>query len=1342
MESLQNSNADMKENIERLCRLQTEGSKRQRLIGETSAELDHHRKDQTYTEIKAVTACLQMLDNSKVLILSGREGSGKSKNSLEILRRIKEKHPETDVIKLKRLTQFSDIIKEDAVTVVLFEDVFGRITKQFCENTDEPILDSLHSYIKLGNVKVIFVICNTVKQECQSLLSSHDIFYNNIAYLDLNSEEFELSYKEKESILVNYCTKNEIDIIYKDDSFNHNDRNIDKIKVSSIDKPDVSCRMSADNKCLVINCSAIEEMISSDPYQGFPECCRLFTRNKNITKLGATYFRYPLKSLLKEIESMRMEGKANDVKGLKYVILLYILLNQAQSAGSLQTESHDRVLMSINENGIDVLAHQTLFKECYSRNIGLNVHDIMYLCEELTCRYLTRKENTIYFQHRTFQDSVLISYCKINPKAIIPLLSIDHMVDIVRPQNYMEQEEEIFIKIPTIYYPELAVKIISFFYSDQRYANVKHDMIDMTELFMNVCCSSYNEEKHAIDCMMDNVDHSLIDYDKCIDEMLGLGALVQLVENLFKQWDDYDEDGQYYYKDIETFFRLLLKYHSDNIGVAEMIMEKACNVGSHRIVEELLLDKFDNISYYLNRTLDKCLSQGLDKIFVSNNGGYGKLLMLFIQRVNIKFIDLDSLMNDVCNIGHTSAVLWLLENNYSHCFDLRNVLNKASYHGDLELVKYLQQTYKTGDFDYKTAMVKACQNSQNKMLDVCKWLWANTDRDWFDMKVALNNASRYDNTTVVEWILTDVDTELFDTEDALFCACEHGSYNTVKLLLETSGINIFDFQYAITVACRNENNGYTIIAKLLYERADKSTINIHAVFSVACKNYRSDIVQWIIETCDQNISFTETRDGNKDSTKSLDKNLVDMDQALTCIINMVASDSHKENHNETKKKLVWLILNQCDPKAIYIFELLTETCKNDWIEIFQWILRKVDNSGLNIGEVINEACQNGAFKIVKWSLENINIQLLDADNVMIESCGSGWLECLVLIQKHCNQYNLHAAMLEACTYGRLDIVKWLLQNYNYKYFNLPLLLKETARNGWTHIFSRLITHFQFYNSDLQFATKEALINGNQRIIKLMLLVVGRDALDLSTPLIEELADTETEIVVNFILRNFDLRRLDLSKIMTNACKFGWQNIASFIINNDSNCLCDSALGLIDISSFITGKHVNCLCDFTSAFNTACMNGEAEIVQLLIVNVSHKIFAVQKAMLSTCIKGWDEIAVLLLDNFEHTQLDICNALIEACRHGEIYVVQAILRKIKHNLFDIKTALNEACENHMNEDLVLWILKNIDHEQLDLTNVRRKAVRHNWRTVQLEMPEVDIEDLNQIEHETETDYIVIP
>ncbi|CAG2189677.1 unnamed protein product [Mytilus edulis] len=461
MESLKNSNAEMKENIERLCILQT---------GETSAEIDNHRKDQTYTEIKAVTACLQMLDHSKVLILSGREGSGKSKNSLEILRRIKEKHPETDVIKLKRLTQFSDIIKEDALTVVLFEDVFGRITKQFCENTDQPILDSLHSYINLGNIKT-------------------------------------------------------------------NEISIDKIKVSIIDKPDVSCRLSADNKCLVINSWDVEDMIRSDPYQGFPECCRLFTRNKNITKLGVTYFRYPLKSLLKEVENMRIEGKTNDVMGLKYVILLNILLNKARSEGSSRKESYYRLMLSINENDIDVQAHQKLFNECYDKNIGLKLHDIIYLCEELTCRYLTRKR-----KHDIFSTSGIPRQCfhfllyKNITICVDPGISLTNAlefkyIDIIK--WLLKHTDHSLIDFRNlIRYKGDGVALNSVECVQFILENVKHDMIDMTKLLMNMCCSSNNKAKHAITWMVDNVDNSLIDYDICISEILRLSNLEMFIDSI------------------------------------------------------------------------------------------------------------------------------------------------------------------------------------------------------------------------------------------------------------------------------------------------------------------------------------------------------------------------------------------------------------------------------------------------------------------------------------------------------------------------------------------------------------------------------------------------------------------------------------------------------------------------------------------------------------------------------------------------------------------------------------------------------------------------------------------
>ncbi|CAC5391349.1 unnamed protein product [Mytilus coruscus] len=165
---------------------------------------------------------------------------------------------------------------------------------------------------------------------------------------------------------------------------------------------------------------------------------------------------------------------------------------------------------------------------------------------------------------------------------------------------------------------------------------------------------------------------------------------------------------------------------------------------------------------------------------------------------------------------------------------------------------------------------------------------------------------------------------------------------------------------------------------------------------------------------------------------------------------MDATDQKTEHVNETKIQLLMQILKKSDPKMIHIFKLLAETCKKDWVDIFKWIFGSVDHVCLNIGEVMNIACRDGAFNIIKWSLENIDIQLLDADNVTVESSGFGWVECVVLIQKHCHRYvfDVQASIVEACTYDRLHVAEWRLQNLNYQLFDLPLLLQAWRRTEW------------------------------------------------------------------------------------------------------------------------------------------------------------------------------------------------------------------------------------------------------------------------------------------------------
>ncbi|CAG2206354.1 unnamed protein product [Mytilus edulis] len=1547
---------------------------------QTSAEIETHEKDVPYVEIEAIRHCIKLLESRNVVVLTGREGSGKSRNGLEILRQFKERHKDSDVFKLIGLNYVSDIVKCNVTSIVLFDDAFDKICEQFAN--DKHILDHLYSYITLNKVKLIFTMRNTVRHACNRLLSTHRLFYD-LLDIDLNSKRFKLTKK----------------VVDKTNQSVFHEAGIDNKE---------TIQTVSDQVSVFVNREMIDEIIQTDPFLGFPECCRLFTEHRNNTMLDVTIFKCPSHTLVKDIEKWKIEGKHDSVNGLKYVALICILSREkSHDINEYYLGSNFKTVYSLHEKNIDVKVCNEIFQEYCNKNSEVYEHDIKYALDELVAGcYLVKKDGTYYFQHPALKDAVLVSYGKINTKAIIPLLSFDHMMDLVKLQNYSEQENEIFVRIDKKYYHDLAIHFISLvchtycvgliecstfakhdidfihqlllcfndksetslmlkscdnevshyfplcllqnigelddnkltanhtqdhllitmviegqtitfivdpfeslqlaFQDDNEriiiwlakntnhsllklenllyeyisetvlgsipllLQNFDNDQFDMTDLLLHVCIDCFNKENHIIDWMIENINNSLIDYDdmfendrfseifdlekyfnlilhirnkvnsklfdvskavkmwciymgteivqrvlqdgdnKILDEeelidilidddvikestcttgvkyydlnklvcvaskrgwlnvlelifkhyadksfhtdkviedalqQLGNGQHCEKTIRLIKFYVDYIDvnilmekainfgchsiveellllkkvDNISYHLDMtlekfmsqrqscydkviedvlqqlgngthcEKTIRHIMKYYVDYIDV-NILMEKAVDVGCHSVVEELLLKTVDNISYLLDITLDKLRHQQLSHGFKIFERGHGKILLLLLQKNNTKLVELNSKMNDLCQIGHSPAIQWLLENKPSFSFDIRKVMNNACFRGDLELVDYLFQKYSAVDFDYKTAMIKACRHAQCNTLDVCKWLWKNIDH---------------------------VDTELYDIDAAVFSASEHGNEDTLQLLLNQSGINMLDIQSALTLSCRNERSCLRN-AKLLYRRANKSNLDMNAVLLGACKYYRTDFIQWIIETCDKNITVFETSDGHKNFIKSFDKHRVDMDQAVTFILDMDDPEQKKDHVNETKKQLLMLIINQSDPNIIHIYTLLAETCKNDWIEIFQLILEKVDHARLNIGEIINVACRFGAFKIIKWSIENIDMQLVDADNVMVESCGFGWLECMVLIWKHCGQYKLQEAMTEACTYGQLHIAEWLLQNVHCRLFNIPMLLQEAGRNGWANIFGWLLQNFHFDKSDMHIATSHALENGHLEIAELGITKIDKEGFDFSSLSENVYAGANKEAVVNFLLHNIDHRSIDIDTIMTNACLFGWKDIATFIVDNDLSSRCDLSL----------------------AFNIACENGELEIVELLLENVDPYILTtVDKAMHSIAVKGWDEIALLLLAKVKHTRLDIGNALIEACRHGEIDVVQAILRKVNNNLLDVKAALNKACENHMHEELVLWMLENIDQEQVDLKTVKTQAIRHKWRKVQFSIQDVDN---NEIVQEIETDNIII-
>ncbi|VDI78006.1 Hypothetical predicted protein [Mytilus galloprovincialis] len=198
--------------------------------GLTMLEIDNHSKENTFVTTSVVSSCVQLLQDNNILVLTGRAGSGKSRNSLEILRQYKLQG--YDVIKLSDLKDFEDSFKEDVETIILCEDIFGRTNNVFTQNSDIEILDRVHAYVNMGKTKVIFTIRDIVKRSCKWVFSSYRLFYKSVE-VDLCSKELELKLEEKKALFVGYCHVNNFQIVGLNEQENFKDEVIldDKVTV-------------------------------------------------------------------------------------------------------------------------------------------------------------------------------------------------------------------------------------------------------------------------------------------------------------------------------------------------------------------------------------------------------------------------------------------------------------------------------------------------------------------------------------------------------------------------------------------------------------------------------------------------------------------------------------------------------------------------------------------------------------------------------------------------------------------------------------------------------------------------------------------------------------------------------------------------------------------------------------------------------------------------------------------------------------------------------------------------------------------------------------------------------
>ncbi|CAG2189682.1 unnamed protein product [Mytilus edulis] len=575
---------------------------------QTTVEIETHESEGTYVEVGAVKHCVQLLESRNVVILSGREGSGKSRNGLEILKQLKEKNKDFDVFKFIGLNYVSDIVN-----------------------------------------------CNT---------------FHDWVNIDLNSEKFQLTTVEKEKILTNYCDLNKIKIFERvgdtaEQSVFHE---------AEIDDTETN-RTVSEQVSVFVKRGVMIEIMQTDPFLGFPECCRLFTENRTNTTLDATIFKWPSHNLVKDIEKWRFEGDHDFMKGLKYVALVYILtVGRYDDINEYYLASDSKTICSLQGKNIDLKGTEIVQRV-------LQDGDNKILDEEELIDILidyNEQERNMHREHEEKNEQVVeqllqktgVKYHDLNRLVGVALREDKVIEDALQQLGNGAHCEKTFRLIMKYYVDYIDVNILMTKAIDVGCHSVVEELLLKTvdNISYHLDTTLNKLRSHQQTCMLTRCSEKVVEqlllatgveYSN-LSKFVGVAfrrGWCNALELLFKQ----DIDKSFHTNKViedalqqlgngahcEKTFRLIMKYYVDYIDV-NILMTKAIDVGCHSVVEELLLKTVDNISYHLDTTLNKLMSHQ-PTCYLSRYSE--KIVEQLLLATGIKYHDLNKVVDVACKWG-------------------------------------------------------------------------------------------------------------------------------------------------------------------------------------------------------------------------------------------------------------------------------------------------------------------------------------------------------------------------------------------------------------------------------------------------------------------------------------------------------------------------------------------------------------------------------------------------------------------------------------------------------------------------------------------------------------------
>ena len=336
---------------------------------------------------------MKFLHEHGVVILSGREGTGKSQMCLEIASLCeKENYMPYKVDGHADL----EVNFESSKVLCIFDDC--RLLYNHPKKLPDLTCQKLTWFI--------FTCRGLESLNVKEILETMDLF-KNIEILDLDNN---LTKEEKRQILKLHMEAN----------------NITEASVQDSMHPKVDV--------LTLHRDSIEEIINLDtePIFGFPLTTDTFCRDKHLLHLGKKYFAYPPQSFVKEIQGLyEAEGRDNQIK---YCLLVY-----------MATESEPRLDITKIDDEIFVRFQDVFFK---IKGNGDNlINEIEKAATSMKGKYLNYVGESYEFIHHYVKKAVLLSSDHLFDYFLRACTFIE-IKDIVRSHEYEKKGEQLIKKMP------------------------------------------------------------------------------------------------------------------------------------------------------------------------------------------------------------------------------------------------------------------------------------------------------------------------------------------------------------------------------------------------------------------------------------------------------------------------------------------------------------------------------------------------------------------------------------------------------------------------------------------------------------------------------------------------------------------------------------------------------------------------------------------------------------------------------------------------------------------------------------------------------------------------------